>query len=64
LKQLTERKQFKLFLNPTIYKAFRLRCKLEKRKPNIVVENFMIACLRNPMLIDLTERFTHKNNET
>ncbi|MGC8998555.1 MAG: hypothetical protein ACP5JW_04055 [Candidatus Bathyarchaeia archaeon] len=56
----TERKQFKLFLNPTIYKAFRLRCRLKKRKPNVVVENFMVACLGNPMLIDLTERLTHK----
>jgi len=64
VKQLTERKQIKLFLNPTVYKAFRLRCKLEKRKPNVVVESFMIAYLGNPRLIDLIERLAHKNNET
>lgn len=62
-KRLIERKRFKLSLNPTIYRAFRLRCRLKKRKPNVVVENFMRACLGNPILIDLAERLAHKNEK-
>jgi len=62
-KQLTERKQFKLYLNPAVYRAFRIRCKLEKRKPNIVVECFMLTCLGNPRLIDVIEHLTYKSNK-
>ncbi|MGC8896175.1 MAG: hypothetical protein ACP5LB_05350 [Candidatus Bathyarchaeia archaeon] len=56
--QLNGRRQFKLFLNPAVYKAFMLRCKIEKRKPNIIVESFMIVCLENPMVINLIERLS------
>jgi len=59
-KQLTERRQFKLSLNPTIHKVFKLRCRLEKRKPNIVIEDFMLACLKYPRLIDLIEHIVSK----
>ena len=62
--QLTERRQFKFSLNPTIHKAFKLRCKLEKRKPNIVIEDFMLACLEYPRLIDLIEHIVGKINQT
>jgi len=61
--QLTERRQFKLSLNPTIHKAFKLRCRLEKRKPNIVIEDFMLACLKYPRLIDLMEHLVAKSTK-
>jgi len=55
-----KRRQFKLYLNPALYEAFRIRCKLEGCKPNLIVERFMFAYLREPMLLDLIERFKGK----
>jgi len=62
--KLAERRQFKLSLNPIIYKAFKIRCRIEERKPNIVIEDFMFSCLKHPRLIDLVERVAGKIRQT
>jgi hypothetical protein len=62
--ELVKRRQFKLSLNPIIYKAFKVRCRIEERKPNIVIEDFMFSCLKHPRLIDLVERVAGKIRQT
>ncbi|MEM3153258.1 MAG: hypothetical protein QW629_00915 [Candidatus Bathyarchaeia archaeon] len=52
--QHVQRKHFKLYLNPEVYRAFRLLCRSGgRRRVNRVIEAFMVAALHNPALLQL-----------
>lgn len=54
-----EKKRIKLTLDPLIYKEFVMFCRSRKLGyPSHLVEEFMRACIRNPILITLVQEIT------
>ncbi|MEM4481071.1 MAG: hypothetical protein QXG58_07565 [Candidatus Bathyarchaeia archaeon] len=59
--QRFQRKHFKLYLNPEVYKAFRLLCRSKgRRRINRVIEAFMVAALHTPALLQLIYNMAEK----
>lgn len=59
--QRFKRKHFKLYLNPEVYKAFRLLCRRkDRRRVNRVIEAFMVAAIHNPALLQLVFNIAEK----
>jgi|GEM_PF-2411436 len=55
------RKRFKLYLNPRIYKAFRLLCQQKgEKRVNRIIECFMAACLNNSTIIYLVKNLARE----
>jgi hypothetical protein len=60
------RKRFRIYLDPMVFKAFRLLCRSQKRRlgtsrANRILEALMLASLRNPVFLDLAFRLAFES---